>query len=107
MTNPSPYRSAADRARGRRLFPLRLELNAAGMALAKGNRQARSEAAGAEAVALAHELAGSGPDPLVPEGVMWSVRGELRSRETFGLPHAGDFRGGLPSPAEYPRKLSR
>jgi hypothetical protein len=32
----------------------------------------------------------------------WSVRGEPRTRATFGQPHPADFPGGLPLPREYP-----
>jgi hypothetical protein len=32
----------------------------------------------------------------------WSVRGEPRTREQFGFPHAGDFIGTGQTPREYP-----
>jgi len=32
-------------------------------------------------------------EPTADE-LRWSVRGELRTRETFGLPHPADYRGG-------------
>lgn len=41
---------------------------------------------------------------LTPEERMWSLRGEPRTRATFGLPHPQDFPGGLPLPGEYPRR---
>lgn len=49
------------------------------------------------------------PLPARPAGTLdreaerWNVRGTPRSRETFGLPHPGDFPGGLPIPPECPR----
>ena len=36
----------------------------------------------------------------------WAVRDQPRTRATFGLPHPDDFPGGLPLPAEYPRKAT-
>lgn len=39
---------------------------------------------------------------LTGEQVRWSVRGEPRTRATFGQPHPGDFPGGLPLPGDYP-----
>jgi len=33
---------------------------------------------------------------------MWSLRGSLRSRASFALPHPDDFKGGLPRPQEFP-----
>lgn len=38
----------------------------------------------------------------VTEARRWNVRGEPRTRATFGLPHPDDFQGGLPQPREYP-----
>ena len=103
MTESNPYRSAADRAReDRRLFPLRHELNDSAMALAKSNRLARAAEAAAYAIGLAHRLAGNGPEDVVPDEIRWSVRGQPRHRGTFADPHPDDFRGGLPSPAEFP-----
>jgi hypothetical protein len=78
---------------------------AIGMAGARAVREGRTRAASRDAVELAGELAdrerasapADAPDP------MWGVRGQLRDRGTFGCPHPGDFRGGLPAPREYPR----
>ena len=70
----------------------------AGMAAARAARENRTKVAASRAVALAHELAAAGPDDMVREEVMWSVRGEPRTRATFGLPHPLDFPGGLPLP---------
>lgn len=39
---------------------------------------------------------------LEAELARWTVRGEVRTRETFGRPHPDDFPGGLPTPREYP-----
>lgn len=39
---------------------------------------------------------------LTPEELTWNVRGEPRTRDTFGQPHQLDFPGGLPIPLEYP-----
>lgn len=33
----------------------------------------------------------------------WELRGEPRTRATFGQPHPDDFPGGLPLPGEFPR----
>jgi len=39
---------------------------------------------------------------LTPEELTWNVRGEPRTRDTFGQPHPLDFPGGLPIPPECP-----
>ena len=39
---------------------------------------------------------------LTQEEITWNVRGEPRTRATFGQPHPGDFPGGLPIPPECP-----
>ncbi len=46
-------------------------------------------------------LGGRGPVPRFV-GETWTVRGQRRTRSTFGLPHIEDFGGGLPIPPEYP-----
>jgi hypothetical protein len=35
-----------------------------------------------------------GPDLAELEAARWNVRGEQRTRETFGLPHPDDYAGG-------------
>lgn len=71
-----------------------------GMAAARAARETRTKVAASRAVALAHELAAAGPDDTVREEVTWNVRGEPRTRATFGLPHPMDFPGGLPLPGD-------
>jgi hypothetical protein len=39
---------------------------------------------------------------VTQQQIMWSVRGEPRTRQTFADPHPLDYPGGLPQPAEYP-----
>jgi len=104
MTEPSPYRSAADRAReDRRQFPLRGDTWSASMRIARDVRRARAAAAAGTVTGMARELAvrNSAQDYSVP-CEMWSVRGEWRSRQHFGDPHPGDFPGGFPLPGECP-----
>jgi hypothetical protein len=94
----NPYRSATDRARDRWMHVRIEDRYAAGTQDAVDARRRRALAAGREAVILAQQL--SDPDLLdPPPDLMWSVRGEPRSRETFGRPHPDDFPGGLPLPA--------
>lgn len=100
----NPNRSGTDRAReDRRLFPLRAETFEAAMQRARDARALRTATAAAGAVDLAAELAGTevahvcAPDTGPAE--MWSVRGEVRCRHHFALPHPMDFAGGLPMPA--------
>jgi hypothetical protein len=76
----------------------------AGTRKASQTRAERAKSAARDAVQLAHDLALCQANPdHVPAAVQWSVRGELRSRETFRLPHPGDFIGTGQTPAEYPR----
>jgi hypothetical protein len=102
-TESNPYRSAADRAReDRRLFPLRGQTWETGMQAARDMRKARAAAAAHHAIGLAAELALTEPAPETRGDPMWEVRGELRTRETFGRPHPADFPGGLPLPRDRP-----
>ena len=39
--------------------------------------------------------------PSQYERRMWTLRGQERSRRRFADPHPDDFKGGLPTPAEY------
>jgi hypothetical protein len=96
-------------ARGREMdLPdwLRLPVADRYLAATRTARQTRAERAGSAAraaVELARELAARGHYPEhMPEHIRWSVRGEPRHRRSFGLPHPGDFRGGLPTPREFP-----
>ena len=71
-------------------------------------RAERARSAGAAAVDLARELAEHEPRiGPTQEGAGWVVRGHARTRETFGLPHPGDFIGTGHRPAEYPALISR
>ena len=57
-------------------------------------RAARAAEAARSTIELAGQLAevhDSSPD--LRGDPMWEVRGELRTRATFGLPHPGDFTG--------------
>lgn len=74
--------------------------NRAGMRAAEAARNARAILAGREVLELAGELAGTEHPESIPahEGIMWSVRGEPRTRADFGKPHFMDFTGGLPLP---------
>jgi hypothetical protein len=70
----------------------------------KARRQRAAEAAAAT-INLAGQLAEnniSAPD--LPGDPMWEVRGEPRTRATFGLPHPGDFIGTGQTPAEFPQE---
>ena len=103
MTDPSPYRSAADRARENRdQFPLRGQTYAMSMQMARDMRRARAQIAAGEAIGQAHELALHDPAQVHAGDPMWELRGEPRTRATFAGPHPGDFPGGLPLPGECP-----
>jgi hypothetical protein len=56
-------------------------------------RSRRAVSASAAAVGLARALAEIPWPGRAVAGVMWSVRGELRCRETFADPHPLDFPG--------------
>ena len=79
MTDSNPHRSAADRARARSPWLLRYMYPQLNLPLPKKNAI-----------------------PVTQEEITWSVRGEPRTRATFGDPHPGDFPGGLPLPPECP-----
>lgn len=86
----------------RELFPLRGQTYDMAMQMARDGRRMRAAAAAFEAIGLAHDLADyfeQARTDLHYEP-MWMVRGEPRTRETFGLPHPMDFAGGLPIPAD-------
>jgi hypothetical protein len=103
VTDPSPYRSAADRARENRdQFPLRGQTYAMAMQMARDMRRARAQIAAGEAIGQARELALHDPAQVHAGEPMWELRGEPRSREHFGDPHPDDFPGGLPLPGECP-----
>lgn len=94
------------------------------MARARENRRTRAQRAAAAAIRTAREhrspwllrymfpqlplpLPARRPGrALTQEEITWSVRGQARNRASFGHPHPGDFRGGLPVPGEFP-ELSR
>jgi hypothetical protein len=65
-------------------------------------RQFRLEAEAERQPAPASAVVSLPPRELTQEELTWSVRGEPRTRDTFGLPAPGDFPGGLPLPAECP-----
>jgi hypothetical protein len=73
------YRSGADRARERSPWLLRYKFPQLRLPLPRSTALRLSQAE-----------------------VTWSVRGEPRTRETFGRPHPDDFPGGLPLPPEFP-----
>jgi hypothetical protein len=99
----NPYRSAADRARDAWIHVPIEDRYQAGMRIAADVRQARATAAARDAIELAGQLAASENMPAnIPADPAWEVRGEPRTRATFGRPHPADFRGGLPIPAECP-----
>lgn len=102
MTSPSPYRSAEDRARDTAAAQARTGKYDAAMGIARQNRQARAAVAASAAVGLARQLAQAEARDAPNEETSWSVRGEPRTRATFGHPHPGDFTGGLPLPGETP-----
>jgi hypothetical protein len=84
---------------------------AATMRLAKANREQRAANAGKAVLhylwpqlARRSLLLSSKPSDIELE--RWSVRGEPRTRARFADPHPDDFPGGLPLPAEYPRKAT-
>jgi hypothetical protein len=103
VTNPSPYRSAADRARedpGQ--FPLRGQTYSMAMQMARDMRRARAQVAASQAIGQAHELARHDPAQQEQADPMWELRGEPRTRATFADAHPDDFPGGLPIPDEFP-----
>ena len=104
-TDSNPYRSAADRARDRWITVPIEDRYASGMQQAAAARKERAGLAGQAAVDLAHQVSGAALIEPAPE-MMWSVRGEPRSREHFGDPHPDDFPGGLPLPPRLPAPLS-
>jgi hypothetical protein len=97
----SPHRSATDRAHAWWAVPVR-DRYATGIELARDARRVRTAAAARQAIDLAADLASEAPpiDPA-PDPV-WELRGEPRTRATFGQPHPADFPGGLPLPGECP-----
>ena len=104
----NPHRSATDRAReDRELFPLRGQTYDMAMQMARDGRRMRAAAAAHDAIGQAHDLAGhrpcTGSAQVLHSDPMWEVRGEARTRETFGHPHPADFPGGMPLPGECPR----
>lgn len=100
MTDSSSHRETTDRAREE--FPLRGQTWEMSMRMARDMRRARAAIAARTAIDLAFNLSGEplaadpAPDP------MWELRGEPRTRATFGRPHPGDFPGGLPLPGDCP-----
>jgi hypothetical protein len=56
-------------------------------------RQAEAAERDAEWNAIARPVARGGPAYAEIERKRWTVRGEVRTRETFGQPHPGDYPG--------------
>ena len=111
MRDPSEAGTTAGQpqtARGREMdLPGWLRLPAADRYLAatrtaRQERAERAKSAGTVAVDLARELAEHPHGAAMPDDEMWVVRGEQRTRGTFGHPHPGDFIGVGQTPAEYP-----
>jgi len=95
----NPHRSTTDRAReDRELFPLRGQTYDMAMQMARDGRRMRAAAAAHNAITWAHDRAAENMPADMPGDPMWEVRGEARTRETFGRPHPGDFPGGMPLP---------